>query len=88
MTTQSESALENGLIKTRPCKRDCRISCENPFKNHRADTGVSIDMNDPAIIEAGVKFFPTILIFSPDSELIFRGDLEDCEEFITNAFKN
>ena len=49
---------------------------------------LSICMNDPLLREeAGVQFFPTVLIFDKESRLIFRGSVEFAERYLRRRLR-
>lgn len=43
---------------------------------------LSMDMDDPVLKEIGVTAFPTVIIFDPNSKLIFRGSIESAEKYL------
>lgn len=43
---------------------------------------LSVDIEDPLLKEMGVIAFPTVIIFDPDSKLIFRGSIEYAEKYL------
>ncbi|MDR0811348.1 MAG: TlpA family protein disulfide reductase [Paludibacter sp.] len=47
----------------------------------------SIDIDNPKLEELGVDAYPTVLIFDRESNLIFRGSIENAERYIKKLIK-
>ena len=71
------------------------VFCRTNKKGETAQTGqqileergytfpsLSMDMDDPILKEIRVSGFPTVIIFNPKGELIFRGRIEGAQKYI------
>ncbi len=71
------------------------VHCRAAKDNETCDTGdkilsgrgysfpsLSMDMKDPILLEAGVDGYPTVLIFTPNNKLVFRGNIDDAGRYI------
>jgi len=61
-------------------------------KNILEDNGYSfpcysIDIEAPILEDLGVKAYPTVLIFDPESKLVFRGSIDFAEKYLKKALK-
>jgi thiol-disulfide isomerase/thioredoxin len=48
---------------------------------------LSMNVEDPVLIEVGVQVFPTLLIFDPDGKLVFRGNIGDAGKYMDEYLK-
>ena len=48
----------------------------------------SIDIDDPKLRELGVLGYPTVLVFDRESNLVFRGSVENATKYIDNISLN
>lgn len=71
------------------------VHCRNEKERETISTGIeklkekgytfpslSVALNDPTVQNIGVIAFPTVLIFSPQGDVIFRGSIENAAQYL------
>ncbi|MCD8186706.1 MAG: TlpA family protein disulfide reductase [Rikenellaceae bacterium] len=44
---------------------------------------LSIDIEDPDFMEMGIYSFPTVIIFAPSGNIIFRGNIKNAQKYLS-----
>ena len=65
-------------------KQETILSGLNILEKHNISLPIlAISIKDPILKEIGVNSFPTIIIFDPTGKIVFRGDIESADKYLS-----